>query len=132
MRKLLIIFLLLSTAALAIERQPNQDYRARREALAKKAENGVVVMFGGSEAFAGDAIWGFHQEQNFYYLTGWAEPGAALLIAPDTQSREATPGPGGRAAKHGYVEILFLPLRNKVQERWTGDKLGADSPNINS
>ena len=124
MKRILLIILLFSSVALAIERQPNDAYRARREALAKKAEGGVVLLFGGSEAFAGDAIWGFHQDQNFYYLTGWPEPGAAVLIASDTQNRQ------GAGAKHPYLEILFLPIRNKVQERWTGEKLGADSPNV--
>ena len=132
MRKLLIVFLLACTAASALERQPNQDYRARREALAKKMGEGVAVIFGATEASTGDAIWGFHQEAYFYYLTGWAEPGAALLIVPDT--RNAPPANNARSgapapAPHGYAEILFLPARNKVQERWTGEKLGADSPN---
>jgi Xaa-Pro aminopeptidase len=129
MRKLLPILLLFCVSVSALERQPNQAYRARREALAKKADNGVVVLFGANEASTGDAIWGFHQEANFYYLTGWPEPGAALLIAPATSQ-----SPTQRTAQppHGYIEILFLPARNKVQERWTGEKLGPDSPNATS
>src|SRR5437879_5011368 len=117
MRKLLLFVLLLISAASAIERQPNQAYRARRQALATKIESGVVVLFGGNEGSTGDAIWGFHQSANFYYLTGWSEPGAALLIAPASQARGTNPG-------HGYVEVLFLPARNQIQERWTGEKLG--------
>ena len=38
-----------------------------------------------------DEIFGFHQDSNFYYLTGWIEPGAALLIA----RREVPLGYGG-------------------------------------
>jgi len=52
---------------------------ARREALAKKTSDGVTVIFAGEEA-AG-ATDGFRQNNNFYYLTGWSEPGAAVLVA---------------------------------------------------
>jgi len=53
MRKLLLRVVLCSSLGcsfLAIERQPNVDYRARREALAKKTSDGVTVIFAGEEA----------------------------------------------------------------------------------
>ncbi len=31
---------------------------------------------------------------------------------------------------HPYMEILFLPNHNSSQEKWTGPKLGADSPDV--
>src|SRR5579864_2131465 len=85
----------------ALDRQPNVDYRSRREALAKKA-SGVVLLFAPLEA--ADEVYGFRQENNFYYLTGWSEPGAALLIA---SARESKDGSSARP----YAEILFLPPR---------------------
>jgi Xaa-Pro aminopeptidase len=137
-RKLCAVILLLSSFAAALDRQPNGDYRARREKLAAalnaamKAENptsiggAAVLIFAGSEASTGDAIWGFHQSQNFYYLAGWPEPEAALLIVSQRDHRPAQAGqpeiPAG-----SYTETLFLPARNMVQERWTGPKLGPDS-----
>jgi len=127
MRKLLLLVvicsLLLAIPSLAIERQPNADYRARREALAKKTPDGVTVIFAGEEA-AGAAD-GFRQNNNFYYLTGWNEPGAAVLVAP---ARDAA----GAQAGHPYTEILFLPPRDLLEERWTGPKLGPDSPDASS
>ena len=123
MRKHLLLIvlysLLLAASSLAIERQPNADYRARREALAKKTPDGVTVIFAGEEAPG--AADGFRQNNNFYYLTGWNEPGAAVLVAP---AREAI----GTQTGHPYTEILFLPPRDLVEERWTGPKLGPDSP----
>ncbi len=118
MRKLLIFLLISSLSALAMERQPNADYRARREALAKKTPAGVTVIFADTEAEA--AVYGFRQNNNFYYLTGWAEPGAAVLVAPARDAKDGQPG-------HPYTEILFLPPRDLVEERWTGVKLGPDS-----
>lgn len=115
------IFLLLNLAAFAIERQPNADYRMRRQALASRID-GVAVLFAGTEASGGNAIYGFRQNDNFYYLTGWAEPGAALLIAPAVEASADSPA-------RPYTEILFLPANNPSQEQWTGPKLGPNDPN---
>lgn len=119
-RKLLFTVLLLSLSTAALDRQANADYRARRVALAEKAKGGVVVLFAATEAEGPNAIYGFRQDDNFFYLTGWKEPGAAIVIAPaGAVSPEAPP--------HPYVEILFLPARNSTQERWTGAKLGPEN-----
>ena len=118
MRKLLLFLLICSLPALAMERQPNANYRARREALVKKTGSGIAVVFAGTEAEA--SVTGFRQNDNFYYLTGCSEPGAAVLIA---SAREVKDGPG-----RPYTEILFLPPRDLVEEKWTGIKLGADTP----
>jgi len=124
MRKLLLFFCLLnlivgaSLSAAALDRQPNADYRARREALAKKA-SGVVVLFAPLEAV--DEVYGFRQEDNFFYLSGVTEPGAALLIVSSAEAKADSPA-------RSYAEILFLPPRNLTQEKWTGPKLGPENP----
>jgi Xaa-Pro aminopeptidase len=105
-----LVWVLLSVAS-ATERQPNADYRARRVALAKALEGGALVLFAPTEAEGPNNLYGFRQEDNFYYLTGWGEPGAALLI-------NANP----------YVEVLFLAEHNATQEKWTGPKLGPEDP----
>ena len=106
-------------SAVALERQPNSDYHARREALARKAA-GVVVMFAPMENEGPNDIYGFRQEDNFFYLSGLSEPGSALLIASAVE-------PKGDAAARAYTEILFLPARNLIQEKWTGPKLGPEN-----
>jgi len=113
MRKLLVVAIIsfLAGSALAHERQANADYRARRVALAAKMENGALVLFAPTESEGPNNLYGFRQEDNFYYLTGWSEPGAAVLI-------NANP----------YTEILFLPEHNLTQEKWTGPKLGPGDP----
>ena len=115
-RKLACFFLLLFTSlcACAVERQANGDYRQRRLALAKLMEGGTLVLFAPTEAEGPNNLYGFRQNDDFYYLTGWAEPGAAIVIS-------------GASDSHAYTEILFLPAHNVTQERWTGPKLGAES-----
>jgi Xaa-Pro aminopeptidase len=103
-----------------LDRQPNSDYRARREALAKKAD-GVIVLFAATENEGPNDLYGFRQDDNFYYLSGMNVPGAALLIASAEEKKDDTPA-------GAYSEILFLPPRNPTQEKWTGPRLGAENP----
>jgi Xaa-Pro aminopeptidase len=63
----------------------------------------------------------YRQDEDFYYLTGWNEPGAALLIVGDAPQAQ-TP--------RAYKEILFLPTRDLRMEKYTGAKLDAVSPNV--
>ncbi len=113
-----VLLICVSLSANGLERQPGADYHARREALAKKA-GGIVLLFAPLEA--GDAVYGFRQEDNFYYLSGLTEPGVALLIAPAVEATRDSP-----AAP--YTEFLFLPPHNLRREKFTGPKLGAENP----
>lgn len=90
-------------------------------ALAQKMNGGVAILFAGTEAEGPSAVYGFRQDNNFYYVSGWAEPGAALIISSQVTGRDNTPG-------RPYSEILLLPIHNLAQEKWTGPKLGADNP----
>jgi Xaa-Pro aminopeptidase len=111
-----------SLPVLGRERQPNSDYHARREKLAAKLDGGVALLFAPPELAGPNNVYGYSPDANFYYLTGWSEPGAAVLIAPAAEAKNDNPS-------HPYTEVLFLPQRNYSQERWTGPKLGPDSPN---
>src|SRR5437764_4272341 len=101
MRKFLFLFVTLAVATslgYGLDRQPAADYHARREALAKKA-GGLVVLLAPLEKM--DAVFGFRQEDNFYYLSGVTVPGAGLLIAPALEAQGDTPA-------RSYTEILLL------------------------
>ena len=111
----------LSAIAGARERQPNADYRARRQKLAGKLEGGAALLFAPREIEGPNDIYGYFPDANFYYLTGWGEPGAALLVVAPAEAKNDNPA-------HAYSEILFLPDRNYSQEKWTGAKLGPDDP----
>lgn len=121
MRKLMLSLLVLAvvcTNGFTLDRQPGADYHARREALAKKA-GGVVILLAPLEG--PDPVYHFRQEDNFYYLSGIAVPGAGVLIAPAQDAQGETP------ARH-YTEVLFLPPRNLRLEKFTGAQLGGDDP----
>ena len=113
-----LFFFALSSAA--VERQPLADYHARREGLARKTP-GMVVLFAGVENEGPNDLYGFRQDDNYYYLSGMTEPGSALLIVPAVEAKPDSPA-------RAYTEILFLPARNLTQEKWTGPKLGPENP----
>ena len=117
MRKGLLLFFLFCQLTWGLDRQPNSDFRMRRQALASKANGGVVLLFASNEAEGPNDLYGYRPDDNFFYLTGWNEPGAALLIVA-----------GVTSADHSDTEILFLPNHNPSQEKWTGPKLGPDNP----
>ena len=119
----LLVAILFSVSCFGIERQPNEAYAARRQALADKAQAGVVVVFAGVEAEGPNDLYGFRQDDNFYYLTGLTEPGGAVLVA----SAQAA---NGTFKGRPYTEILLLPAHNYVQEKWTGPKLAPDTPDV--
>jgi len=127
MRRFLLVVLLIVQTGWALDRQPNADFRARRVALAGKTPNGgLVLLFSPPESDGPNDLFTYRQENNFFYLSGWTEPGAALLIAPAVEAKDDSPA-------RPYTEILFLPARNPVQEKWTGPKLGAedtDAPRV--
>jgi Xaa-Pro aminopeptidase len=113
------LFLAMLAAPLAhsLEKQPAGVYRARRVALAQKLHGGVAVLFAAQEPLLD--FMPYRQDEDFYYLTGWNEPGAALLIAAD-EPQAANP--------RTYTEILFLPTRDPRMEKYTGAKMDAATP----
>jgi Xaa-Pro aminopeptidase len=87
------------------------DLAARRKAAMEKiGDKGILVLYAAEPRnYAGDVDWPYRQENNFYYLTGIAQEGGALVLIP------------GAAVK----EILFLAPSNPAQESWTGHILTA-------
>jgi Xaa-Pro aminopeptidase len=132
MKRALFFALLFTTCAFALERQSNADYRARREALAKKAQTGLILVFANTEEAAGDAVNGFRQANDFYYLTGLTDPGAAVLIVPainPSDPQYAQMPAEMRPEARVYSEVLFLPAHSP-QERWTGKRNGPGDPGL--
>ena len=119
-----LAFLLLAVSAVApalhaLEKQPASVYHARRVALARRLGGGVAVLFSLPEPELD--FTPYRQDSDFYYLTGWNEPGAALLIVA------AAPQPPSSRA---YKEILFLPTRDLQNEKYTGAKMDAATPGV--
>lgn len=93
-----------------------EEYRARRAALAPELPQGVLVLLGRTDKGEENLRTGFFQEPNFYYLTGWKEPGAILLLAPEPEGNPRA--------------ILFLPRRQPDNEKWTGRKTAPGDLNV--
>ena len=118
---LLLLLGISSTTLFALERQPNAIYQARRQALAHELHGGVALLFGNYEPAM--EYQDYRQDEDFYYLTGWNEPGAALIVADAVPARAGKPG-------LPYREVLVLPERNLRDELYTGIKLDAASPHV--
>ncbi len=113
----------------ALDSVPKPEYHQRRTALAEKLHGGIAVLFANNEPTM--EYQDFRQDEDFYYLSGWNEPGAAMLLLPSVEATSATPGTGlgGRPARP-YREILFLPSRNARMEKYTGPKMDAATPSV--
>ena len=92
-------------------------HKDRREKLrASLPSNSVAVFFANPvRNRARDVDYIYHQDPDFYYLTGYKEPDALLLIFKDKQIA---------ANGTAYNEILFVQPRDAMREMWTGRRLG--------
>lgn len=78
--------------------------------------NSVAVFFANPvRNRAADVDYIYHQDPDFYYLTGYREPNAVLFIFKEKQK-----------AANGtlYDEIIFVQPRNVIREMWNGRRLG--------
>jgi Xaa-Pro aminopeptidase len=106
-------------AASAWEREPASAFHERRVRLLRETGgDGVIVLYGYDEANVAASVTPFRQNEEFYYLTGWIEPGAIMLLAPKAHAPGAAPEPG--------EEILYIPAHDHREEKWTGPKLAPD------
>jgi Xaa-Pro aminopeptidase len=120
-KSLIAVCVLLFQVAFGLDRQPNADYHSRRQGLATKTGGAAVLLFASAEGEGPNDLYGYRADNNFFYLTGWSEPGAAVLLVPAAEAKGDSPA-------HPYTEIFFLPNHNFAQEKWTGPKLGPENP----
>ncbi|MCC5791360.1 MAG: Xaa-Pro aminopeptidase [Legionellaceae bacterium] len=86
------------------------EYEQRRRRLACLMEAGAVALIpAASEVLRnGDSHYRFRQDSNFYYLTGFEEPDALLVIIADDPPQS----------------LLFNRPNDPVAEQWEGPRLG--------
>src|SRR3989344_1192209 len=92
-------------------------HKGRREALRKYLpENSCAVIFAGAERQrANDTKFIYHQDPNFYYLTGLLEPNAMLIIFKEEQTYYDSIKTN---------ELIFVQDRDAAKESWTGKIMG--------
>jgi Xaa-Pro aminopeptidase len=118
------------------EREPNSAYAERRAKLAAQVDAPIVLWgFTGREEISQAYV--FAQEENFYYLTGHNEEGAAIVIFPGKANGAAPSGAAGGggagsppASSDQPREILFLPAKDPVKEKWNGVRMSPSDPGI--
>ena len=116
------------------EREPNSAYAQRRAKLAAQVD-GPILLVGYTGREEESQSYVFAQEENFYYLTGHNEEGAALLLLPGGKTWVPKPETrekmklstvdGGLAP-----EILFLPAKDRRKEVWNGVRMSPEDPDI--
>lgn len=98
---------------------PSPDFHSgRREALRKLMSDSTVAVFFAStvKTRSNDVEFEYHQDPDFYYLTGLQEEDAMILIFKNEIQFDG----------FSTNEILFLKERNPKTERWTGKLIGID------
>lgn len=87
------------------------EYRQRRKQLMRIAgEDAVVILPASPERFRNsDVTYPYRQNSDFYYLTGFAEPDALLVLRPGDGDGEA---------------ILFCRRKDPDKEIWDGPMAG--------
>jgi Xaa-Pro aminopeptidase len=110
-RKLRAPLLLAAAFAAELPAQiPAAEFAARRDALATTVGDGVVLVLNTLEPVPDYLPW--RLSRPFFYLTGFREPNAALVMIQRGNTREA---------------MLFVPPRDPAQEVWTGPRLGVEN-----
>ncbi|MFM7856104.1 MAG: aminopeptidase P N-terminal domain-containing protein, partial [Flammeovirgaceae bacterium] len=92
-------------------------HKNRREKLREKLPANAVAVFFANPVRnrANDVEYVYHQDPDFFYLTGYREPNAVLFVFKENQT-----------AANGtqYNEIIFVQPRDAGKEMWTGRRLG--------
>lgn len=91
----------------------NEYPRRRQQLMARMSANSVAIIPSAPVTVRNrDVEHPYRQDSDFYYLTGFAEPHALLLLIPGRADGES---------------IVFCQDKNKDQEIWTGRRLGPDA-----
>ena len=90
----------------------------RRDALRNKMEpNSVAVIFANPERNrSNDVDYQYSQDPNFYYLCGYTEPNAVLILFKEAQTIDSI----------NTSELLYVQPLDPLAESWTGRRLGID------
>lgn len=92
-----------------------QEYADRRQALiAKMAPGSAAIIFAAPEATRNaDSEYPYRQSSDFWYLTGFNEPEAALVLVKSDDNH--------------HHSVLFNRVRDLTAEIWFGRRLGQDA-----
>ena len=88
------------------------EYFERRKALSQKLNGSIAIIPAARQALRNaDTEYEFRQNSDFFYLTGFPEPDAVLVLVQ---------------RKEMYRTILFVRPRDRDAEIWTGRRIGVE------
>lgn len=86
--------------------------KRRKELMQTVGANGIVILPAAPEVHRnGDAVYAYRQNSDFYYLTGFDEPEAVMVLAPKRKEGEF---------------VLFNRVRDRDREIWDGPRAGQE------
>ncbi|MBW4552112.1 MAG: aminopeptidase P N-terminal domain-containing protein [Aphanocapsa sp. GSE-SYN-MK-11-07L] len=89
------------------------EYQQRRQRLMEKIGTGVGVFRSAPSAVMhNDVEYNFRQDSDFFYLTGFDEPEAVAVLAPEHP-------------EHRFV--LFVRPKDPEKETWSGRRIGVEA-----
>ncbi|SAM05266.1 hypothetical protein [Absidia glauca] len=94
---------------------PTEEFERRRSNLMKSLPEGsVAISMGYSTRYMTNNIfYPFHQNTDFWYLTGFNEPDAAVILEKNDSAK-------------GYKQIMFVNPKNAHAELWDGPRTGTE------
>ena len=113
----LMLFITFPEKLLGQKSELSSDFHSeRRQQLREKLPNNSVAVFFTAPIRnrANDVDFEYHPDPNFFYLTGWNEPHAVLLVYSTPQKDD----------QGTYYEKLYVRERDARNEMWNGRRLG--------
>lgn len=90
--------------------------KRRRQLLAKMEPNSLAIIFAATHQLRNrDVEYPYHPASDFYYLSGFAESDAILLLRK-----------GGAVKGNKNEYIIFCQERDFKQEQWVGERVGTE------
>jgi Xaa-Pro aminopeptidase len=99
----------------------HREHRRRLLEMLREQRAAAVVPTATHKVRNHDSEYRFRPDSDFWYLTGFAEPEAVLVLLP--RSTRAAKN-GAEAAGDPKETILFLRDKDRERETWTGRRLG--------
>ena len=98
---------------------PPTFHKSRREALRKLMPPKSVAVFFASPIRnrANDVDFIYHQDPDFYYLTGYTEPNAVFVLFSENQKD---------SLGKDFNELFYAQSRDPQREQWDGKRMGAE------
>lgn len=128
------ILILVSTLAVGQESKyliydndliPPDEYQRRRQAFMQSIEpEAVAIFYSAPERRRNNTLrYQYRQDDNFYYLTGFDEPNAILVLTPSGVPISVL----GDTSRRRVTEILFVMKKDPHREMWEGRLFGPEA-----